>query len=230
MRQYAVAVKVFPTRLMYFDGIAAEIDRRTVSGGISLSGEEDLVATDGGGRVVMDLTDAYLDDPAIGTAWRALDTLLDGGATPIIVPLGDARHQHMGDVTTPIGGLPWWDESDFTGTPLASLTTAAALRATQLAINVASLPAPVRPGIWFSINHVTMRHRAYRIAEIVSDNGTTAVIKMRPPLREAAAIGTGVEFVDPKCTMRAEGGLLSPTSLGFASGSARFIEWPGAPQ
>jgi hypothetical protein len=221
-------MRVFPTRLFFFDGQEADLDRRTVSGGVALSGEEDVVATDGGGRVFLELSDPDLSEPDTATAWRAINAAYGAGAAPIIVPLGDARHQHMGDVTTPPGGLPWWEETDYDGEPLSALAAPAALRATTISVSVADLPAPVRPGIWLSIDHATFRHRAYQVADVLDDDGETAVLRIEPPLREATLAGSGIEFVDPKCTMRVEGGMRSPSSLGFASSGVRFVEWPGA--
>lgn len=222
-------MRVFPTRRFFFQGHAAEIDRRTLSGGVALSGDEDVIATDGGGRVTVQLSDADLEEPAVAIAWRAWDAFAGDGTVPVIVPLGDARHQMMGDVTTPIGGLPWWEEADFEPLePLSVVTSSADLRATTISVSVDQLPGPVRPGIWLSIDHTTWRHRAYRVRDVLSDDGTTATLAIRPPLREATAADAPVEWIDPKVTARVDGGISSPTTMGYAEGSVRFVEWPGA--
>lgn len=219
-------MKVFPTYRFAPNDAEADIELRTVSGGTSLAGDETLIATDGGGRVFLEIGDSYLDDEDLALAWRAISALSDGGATPFIVPLCDARHQMLGDVDIPPGGLPWWEESDFlTVDPHATLSAAAALRATTLAIDATMLPGDIRPGMWLSIDHVAMRHRAYRVADV---NGSNVTI--RPPLREAAEVGTPVEFFDPKCVMRVDGDMRSPTSFGYAApGGVRFVEFAGAP-
>jgi hypothetical protein len=219
-------MKVFPTRLFYFQGIDPEIDRRVVSGGVAVSGDEDTIGTDGGGRVTVELSSADLDSPKVAAAWSAIDALSDGGPVPFIVPLTDARRQMMGTVTTPIGGLPWWSEADFADTaPHAFLTASAALRATTIAVDVTNLPAAIHAGIWLSIDHPVMRHRAYKIAEVKSDNGSVAVLSIRPPLRRAAMGGAAVEFLDPKCVMRIDGGLKSASMFGYVEpGSVRFVE------
>ncbi|MBM3927563.1 MAG: hypothetical protein FJ335_03760 [Sphingomonadales bacterium] len=222
-----MALPVFPTRSFYFEGVDPDVEARTISGGVALSGEENLIATDGGGRAFVEFSNADLDDPAILAAWRAISAR---GPLPIIVPLGDARHQMMGEVTTPLERLPWWEEADFAGAPLASLASAAALRATTIAVAVGSLPKPVRAGIWLSIDHPTWRHRAYPVREVLSDNGATAVLKLGLPLREATSAGVAVEFVDPKCTMRRDGEMRSPVSGLYAEGSVRFVEYPGVPE
>jgi hypothetical protein len=219
-------MKVFPTRLFYFDGFDPGTDQRTLSGGTSLSGQVDLVVTDGGGVVAVEFSDPDLAEPDALNAWSAIDTVSDGGAHPFIVPLTDAKHQQFGDITTPIGGFPWWEEADFADTePHASLNGGAALRATLLTVDVSKLSGQLHHGIWLSIDHDTWRHRAYRIAEIRSDDGLEAVLSIRPPLREATAADTPVEFYDPKCTMRVDGSMRAPRSFGFASAQGvRFVE------
>lgn len=214
-------MKVFPTRQFYFQGIDPALDRRVVSGGVAISGDEDVIATDGGGRVTVQFTGADLDSPQVAAAWSAIDALSDGGPVPFIVPMTDARRQMMGEITTPIGGLPWWEETDFAPVvPLATLTAAAALRATTIAVNMSGLPRPVYPGIWISIDHATMRHRAYKVV-----TATDAALTIRPPLREATASGAAVEFLDPKCIMRAADGLKSPSVFGYVEpGSVLFVE------
>ena len=219
---------VFPTRLFWFEGVDTDIEARTVSGGTSLAGEEDLIETDGGGRVTVTFNDADLGQPELAAAWRAITAR---GSQPIIVPLGDARHQMMGDATTPPERLPWWQEADFAGVAaLSKLSAAASLRATVVQVDTSRLPRPVRAGIWCSIDHATWRHRAYLVEEVVSDTGLLATLKLRPPIREATASDADIEFVDPKCTMRRDGDMRSPVSGLYAAGqSVRFVEYPGAP-
>ena len=219
-------MKVFPTRRFFFDGFDAGTDQRTLSGGTSLSGAADLIATDGGGVVTVEFTDPDLVDPDAANAWSAIDVVSDGGAHAFIVPLTDAKHQQFGEITTPVGGFPWWDEADFADTePHALLNASAALRATTLVVDVSALSGRLHEGIWLSIDHGAWRHRAYRIAEIVADDGLEATIKVRPPLREATAQDTAVEFYDPKCTMRVDGSMRAPRSMGWASSQGvRFIE------
>lgn len=220
-------MKVFPTCLFAPNEVQADFERRTVSGGESLSGDEDIIATDGGGRVFFEISDTFLDDPEVALAWRALDAYLDGGARAIIVPLCDARHQPTnGRITVPHSdGTPFSDETEYSQGDASGLVAAGApLRATTLHLENLILPRPLLGGEWLSIDHPTMRWRAYRIAEIVEQGATTATVKIRSPLREAVTAGEAVDFANPRCMMRVEGGLPSPTSLGYASGSARFVE------
>src|SRR6187431_1181863 len=109
-------MKVFPTCLFAPNDVQADLERRTVSGGEAINGDEDVIASDGGGRVFVEFADPYLDEPATAKAWRALDAYLDGGATPIIVPFCDARHQPTGGSvdTTHSDDTPFSDESEYT--------------------------------------------------------------------------------------------------------------------
>lgn len=217
-------LKVFPTALFGFEGFEADIERRLISGGVSLSNVEDIAATDGGGQWFCEVGNPDLDDPEYALAWDALSSQLEGGA-PIIVPLTDARAQMMGEVTIPPGGLPWWTEADF-GTPTTGVTLddAAALRATTLTLAVEFLPKPIRAGQRFSIDHETLRHRAYKVAEVVSDDGAEVVIRILPPLREATDAAAMLDFKDPKCVMRLDGEMRAPRNQGFAESGARFVE------
>jgi hypothetical protein len=222
-------MKVFPTCLFAPNDVHADIERRTISGGEAINGDEDVIATDGGGRVFVEFGDPFLDDPAAAKAWRAIDAYLDGGATAIIVPFCDARHQPTNGrvLTSHSDGTTFSDETEYAqGDAYGSVAAGAALRATTLQLDNLVLSEDLVGGEWLSIDHPTMRWRAYRIAEITAydaDAGT-ATVKIRPPLREAVTVGEAVDFADPRCTMRVEGGMPSPTSLGYASGEARFVE------
>lgn len=218
---------VFPTHRFDFEDHEADIDRRVISGGTSVSGEEDLIATDGGGRVYCEFTEAYLDDPDIALEFRGLSTAGDGGATPMIVFFGDIRHQLVGDIFIPDDAND--AEADYPATDPTNFVSAdVALRATLLVLTLTHHASPIRKGQWLSIDHPVMRWRAYRIAEVVSQDGEDVTVRVRPPLREAVTANTPVEFANVRCVMRIDGEMRSPTSFGFAEGSVRFVEhFPG---
>lgn len=222
-------MRVFPTYAFCFSEMEADVERRTITGGTALSGSEDIVGADGGGRVVAQFGDPYLDESEMALAWKACASVLKGGITPIIVPLGDLRHQFNRDLRYPTS-LPWWTEAEYlTGDSGVALSTAAPLRATTLNLSIGFIPAPLRAGMWLSIDHATMRHRAYQIDEVISQSGTAAQIVIGHPLREATDAGTAAEFHDPRCVMRLDGEMRSPSNMGFVSGSGiRFVEhFPG---
>lgn len=222
-------MKVFPTCLFAPNEFQADLERRTVSGGEALNGDEDLIATDGGGRIFVEIGDPYLDDVNAALAWRSLDAYLDGGARAIIVPFCDGRHQpYNGAVTVPHSDdTTFSDETEYEQSGAHGVVAlGAALRATVLELNGLALPRELLGGEWLAIDHPTMRWRAYRVMEIIEQDlvAGTARIAIRPPLREAVVAGEDVDFAKPRCTMRVDGGMPSPTSIGYASGSARFVE------
>jgi len=67
--------------------------QNVISGGVSIDGSEDVIATDGGGRWSADYRNAPLNRRDKVMAWRAVRALLEGGVVPIIFPICDARHQ-----------------------------------------------------------------------------------------------------------------------------------------
>ena len=85
-------MRIFPTHLFCFENQEADLERRILTGGASLSGQEDVVATDGGGRFFAEFAEAYLDERNIALAWRSVAATLQDGAVPVIVPIGDIRH------------------------------------------------------------------------------------------------------------------------------------------
>lgn len=218
---------VFPTQRFCFERHDADIERRSISGGVAISGDEDVIQTDGGGRLFCEFENAFLDDPDVALDWRGISAAGDGGATPMIVPFGDIRHQLVGNIFAPDG--PGDKESDYPPTSdNVTVSTAAPLRATTIDLKVSYLPGPVRKGMWLSIDHPIMRWRAYRIAAVLADDGRWVTVQVRPPLREAVAMDTPVEWANPRCVMRIDGEMRSPTTLGYAEGSVRFVEhFPG---
>lgn len=227
-----MALKVLAPCIYAPDGFDADIEGRTIAGGESLSGAQDLIRTDGGGRVVVELADPFLDEPEAALAWRAIAAYLDGGAQPIIVMICDARHQPTaGPVTVPHSdGAPFSDETEYSQSDSeVSIAADAALRATVLDLDITTMPRGFLGGEWLSIDHPIHRWRAYRIAEVLEQTATTARVSVRPPLREAVLAGTQVELAAPRCVMRLDGEMRSPSRLGFAeSPGARFVEhFPG---
>lgn len=222
-------MKVFPTCLFSPGDVQADLERRALAGGVSISGDEDVVATDGGGRVFFQISNVAIFDRVPALAWRAIDAYLDGGARAIIVPLCDARHQPVsGSVSvTHSDGTPFGDESEYSqGDASAQIAIDADLRATTLYLENLVTGKDLMGGEWLSIDHPTMRWRAYRIAEIIDFDAlaSTATISIRPPLREAVVAGDDVDLSNPRCTMRLDGNMHSPMSFGYAAGSARFVE------
>lgn len=219
-------MKVFPTCLFAPNGTDAYIERRTISGGTALSGDETLIGTDGGGRIAIEMDDFDLDEPEVAIAWDTIDAWMDGGLRPMIVPFCDAVHQpaYYYDGVPHSDGAPFSDETLYE-TPGSDVTLAvdAPLRSTILQVTITLLNG--NPLGWFSIDHPTWRHRTYKVAEIIAQTETTATIRISPPLREATTAGAELDFANPRCTMRLDGDMRAPRNMGYAEGQPlRFVE------
>lgn len=189
---------VFPTALFGFKSQDVNIERQTLSGGTALSGETDVLSTDGGGRVYAEFGDGDLIDRDKVLAWRALLTILEEGVTAMVVPFCDIRHQPFGGEhhVTYGDGAAHSDGTLFAGGgPFGETTAAAALRATSLQFNGA-FSQPLIGGEWFTIEHPTKGARAYRVRTV-----TGGEITFRPPLREAVVAGQQLDFANPRCLM-----------------------------
>lgn len=222
-------MKVFPTCLFAPNGTEARIERRVISGGEAIDGSETLIETSGGGRVVVEMSDFDLDDPATARAWDAIDAYMDGGVRPMIVPLCDAAHQpaYFYD------GVPHGDGSSFSDDSLYStpgtdvrLASDAVLRATIIDIDITLLNGD--PLGWFAIEHEHWGWRCYKVAEILDQTDSSARISIRPPLREATPTGAVIDFHKPRCVMRIVGDMRAPRTMGYADGQPlQFVEYPG---
>ena len=216
---------VFPTHIFGFLRKEVNIERQTLKGGTSLSGEQDVVSTDGGGRVFAEFGDGSLVDRGPNMAWRALVTLLEEGVTPFDVPFCETRFTPYGAASS---GVPHSDGSPFSDGSLyeadggvASVAAPAALRATTLQMTLA-LPQPLVGGEWFAINHPNKGWRAYRVSRISGSD-----ISFRPPLREAVTGGETVDFIHPRCRMVADGRPGTPAQFGrYGEAAIRFVEAP----
>lgn len=218
----------FPTGLFSFSDQEIDIERQTLSGGTSIDGEEDVVAVDGGGRVFADFSGGALVDKAQRMAWRALAAIIEEGATSLIVPFCDARHQPYSSAqhVPHSDDTPFSDGSLYTTGGTADIVDAAILRATSLNLSLAE-GISLGGGEWFSIEHPGKGWRAYKVRTI-DETGTT--VTFRPPLREAVGAGDLVELKQPRCLMRLRPQTRPPTGTSHfgALGEAaiRFVEAP----
>lgn len=225
-----MALPIFPLHRLSVDSITPTVRKRTISGGTSISGEEDVIQTDGGGRIEVTVDGVQLDDPETQRLWNAWDAYLSGGVNECLVPL----------VTLGTGPRPWagnlpvepsviGDNDDTYPTivayraPLirARLNADAALRATTLSVSVEQGSA-LQGGEWFSIGE-----RAYRIERVIARAGMAFTIRTDPPLREAVTAGTLVEFEWPVVKARLSPGtsLIAPLMIGmYGDASAQFVE------
>lgn len=223
----------FPETLMRERTIVWELAARTISGGRTFSGAMPLARADGGGLWSAELRGVQVSSADHVRAWRALASRLDGGATPVVMSVRDERFAPW-----PASGTARYESensdgsvcSDGTGYVsdriLASVASAAALRATTLTITIDN-GVDLRGGEYFSIQHPEHSHRLYRVGQVTVNGDGDQVCVIRPPLREAVEAGTRAEFDFPKCVMQ----LASPDAMDlalerrmFGSADVKFIE------
>lgn len=197
-----------PLSLMRMQAQGLELTSRVISPGLTGAGVLPMVSTDGGGLWRYDLTSIQLYEPNHKRAWRAIAGACDGGVNKLIVSLYDNEHQPWpivdGVPFTSYDPIPHDDDSYFDdGTGYyqnvidAQTVGTAALRATSLTVAFA-YGGPLVGGEHFSIDHPTMRHRIYRVVRVTENDDGDSVVTIRPPLREAVAAATPLDFDHPK--------------------------------
>jgi hypothetical protein len=210
-----MATLEFPESLMRENSVEWDIAGRVISGGGQTSDfdAQPLAATSAGGHWEAKLSNIPLISADHVRTWRALEAILDNGATPIVVPMCDRRY-----MPAPlVGGVPLYSEPGrphaqaaklfasgvgyYAPVVIASLESAAILRATSLTIAL-DVGSALRGGEHFSIEHATLGWRLYRVGQVVNNGDDTYDVTIRPPLREATAAGQRVEFDRPRCVMR----------------------------
>jgi hypothetical protein len=188
---------VFPVHLFNPTSIKAGVVENVISGGTSLSGDEDVISTDGGGRWQITYGGISLRSLENERKWDAWVSHLAGGGRAIYAPLLSLR-----TAPRPIAGgiiarpsAIYADDAYFPtevyfASPyiVAETVGAALLRATTLTISV-TLGARVQGGEKFSVDG-----RAYKIERVTARSGQEATCVISPPLRAAIASGTAVEF------------------------------------
>lgn len=222
-----MALHVFPAHLFCPGKVKTRIVRSTVSGGTSLSGVEDTLLTDGGGRWEITFSDMSLDGHLINF-WEAWNGHLAAGTQDVLVPmlsLDLAPLPQIGRRIMEPSDLTWDDELFPTYVRFAApyieaiAAEAAPLRATQIRISMLR-GAPVRGGEKFG-----HEGRGYRIGKRLGPD-TWAI---EPPLRTAISAGAPLNFDWPVVKCRAVAGEdWSPeVELGqYADTSITFLEWP----
>lgn len=217
---------VFPTALFGFLSKEIDVERQTITGGQSLSGESDTISSDGGGRVFADFSSGALVDRSTILAWRAVVGILEEGVNPVVVPFCEIRYQPYGALhaVPHSDDTPFSDDSLYSGgaTNLPALAPAA-LRATSISVDTALLPQALLGGEWFAIDHPGKGWRAYKVRRILSPTSVQFV----PPLREAVDAGDTLDFTYPRCLMVAQGRPNTRIEYGRqAEAAIRFVEAP----
>lgn len=202
-----------------------------------------IIRSDGGGFWTCSMTDVQLSGAAgrerqrqrLATLlWRAVRTICDGGVRAMVVWRNDALFRPWpAGVAQIVHDIPFSDGSHFSdgsgwGQAVIDIRSngAAALRATVM--NVEAFAAgQLVGGESFSIEHDVLGWRHYEIGTVSYTAPTLATITFLPPLREAIADNTPLEFDRPRCLMRlADTGAMDLTVVPwtFNQASASFVE------
>lgn len=169
-------------------------------GGVSVAGASSLARTDGGGFWMCWMDNIELINRQQIKAARALEAVLDGGVSSIIVPAFEWAFSP--ELVTHADGSPFSDGSQYQTSPVeAGVMAAAPLRATVLEAGFVG-GVPLEAGERFSILHPNRNKRLYTVARVLASSGGEYRIEIRPPLREAVTKDADMDFADPGCLMR----------------------------
>lgn len=195
---------IFPVHIFNPSSCKLRLVARTIDGGEAINGEQDVIATDGGGRWIVEYSGFQLIRPETLRAWEAWEAYLDGGAVDVLCPilsLSRANRPFLQRGPAKPSGLTWDDwcfpESlEYSGDYIVASSNAASLRATELTINVQK-GAPLAGGETFGVGE-----RVHRVSRVKSRPSTqSAVVNIRPPLRAALSAGS-LNFNLPKLKCR----------------------------
>jgi len=222
----AMPLPIFPAHRLNPTEVNARPMQQVISGGTSLAGEEDVIATDGGGRWRIDMSGISLRTPYHQRLWSAWAGYLAGGAVECLVPLlslatapRPMAWERPARVTGVVDNDPMFPTSVAYAVPriVARLAANAPLRATTLQIDLQSA-GKIEGGEKFSVGE-----QACRIIRRIADG----VYQTEPPLREAVFANQPVEFNWPlvKCKLALGQDMEGAIRLGrFSDVSISFVE------
>ena len=225
-----MALPIFPAHRFNPASVRADIVAQVISGGQALSGDEEVIQTDGGGRWQGVVAEMDLDDVPNRRVWDQWTSFLAGGAQTFLMPI-----LSLETAPRPFGGEGLLDPSDLVADDhafpesvgfaapyiVARVTANASVRATTLQIEVTQ-GARLVGGEKFSIGE-----RAYKVQRVISSAGQIATCRISPPLRAAVAINAAVNFDWPVVRCRAVVGedLSADVAIGqFATVALSFVE------
>jgi len=194
----------FPTHLFNPARITMRPAGSTLSGGEALSGEQDVIRTDGGGYWIITMAGVELSTPDLVRAWRAWEDHLENGTMKVLVPIADIRHAprpiiggRPGSPSRLVASSPdpYFPEAVAFATPfvVANIVDAAPLRATALRISI-ERGQRLRGGEVFAISHPVAGRRCYRVRRVLKHDGQIATVSIRTPLRQAIGANTPADF------------------------------------
>lgn len=191
---------IFPAHRFNPGIVKAGVASRVIYGGTSLAGDQDVIATDGGGWWEIVYSEIDLDSVELQRLWEMWTSHMAGGVQAFLVPV-----LSLETAPRPVAGnglaMPsaiYADDDDFPtevrfASPyiVAEVGASAALRATTLIIEVTQ-GARIMGGEKFSIGA-----RAYKVERVTARSGLQATCTISPPLRAAVAPGDAVNFEWP---------------------------------
>lgn len=195
---------LFPTNILRPRDRQIDLAARTATPGSALTGFAQVASSDAGVWVAT-LGQILVQGPAQIRLFRQIDALLEGMLNTLLVPAceGSRRPYPTGITAADYEPEPHSDDTLFSDGSgylprqiIATLDAAAALGATQVTIAKDTI-GEIEGGMRFSIGHWL-----YEVRYVDSQDDTTAVLKIRPPLRVAAEAGDFVDFDWPHCLMR----------------------------
>lgn len=217
---------IWPAHIFNPTEITARIVESVISGGTALSGEEDVISTDGGGRWEISFGGITLRSPHQIKVWEAWEGHLKRGAVDCLVPLlslGHANRSSHGRGLMPVSKLvcddPIFPTSAEYSTPaiVAHLIGSAPLRATRIRI-VVDHGAPLQGGEKFSVGG-----RAHSVVRPLGNDE----FQIDPPLRDPLPGGAALVFDYPLVKCRAAPGESWSPTLSFGrrgDAQIRFLE------
>ncbi|MDX0478739.1 hypothetical protein GOL39_28600 [Sinorhizobium medicae] len=189
-----------------------DVTGSSIDGGRNGVGEGQTIEMSGGGIVTATYEDCKIKNPEHYEYVNWLGARLNGGFRFINVPIITdwfGPFPTVNNLPAPIvSGITHSDGSYFSdgagysqATVYGEITEAAALNAGIIKMRVYGLDRPLRWSDWFSIYHTTKGWRAYRYWQVISkasEENPVYTLAIAPPLREAVAVGTRVEFARPR--------------------------------
>jgi hypothetical protein len=219
----------FPARLFNPPTYSVRLADGAVEGPLPLAGDPGLEAFANGGRWVFDFAETPLPRRDQLLAWRELSAAADWGATSVIVPVCDRRHQALDPVAYAgddlFGLRVWHDVLHWAPDQVESAFAVTYDRGATTVSFSFDGPVAVEAGVQFSVLGRHWGWRLYRIVRVISDLAGVVTAEIRPPLREWAKAGELLNFDTPRCTCRIDGPIEPMLErLRLGQGVARFVE------
>lgn len=215
----------FPYSALKPRNVRVDIIGGVISGGLSNSGQQQIVNATGGGLWAVTMDGFTIRTPEQIREWRKIQYGSQSGVVPVNISLCESR-------TMPAGGAPHSDLTPFSDGSMyrvfdvtAETVASAALRATSITAAFDGGAEPVG-GELFSIEYADGYHSLHAVTGVVP-SGSNYVLSFVTPLRASAAAGISLQFKHPKVTTRlasADAMSMTVNNGRFASPSAVFVE------